>query len=123
MRTAATASPGGIFALMNTPRFFLCLGLCALLGRAASRAQPTTPRPTYRNLVMEGGGIRGIAYGGSLLELEQQGLLRGIERVGGTSAGAATSAPPVPTSPPSACRCSATKPRPPCAWPMPCASA
>ncbi|WP_188561230.1 patatin-like phospholipase family protein [Hymenobacter frigidus] len=73
---------------MNTPRFFLCLGLFALLSGTVSRAQPTTPRPTYRNLVMEGGGIRGIAYGGALLELEQQGLLRGIERVGGTSAGA-----------------------------------
>ncbi|WP_223847076.1 patatin-like phospholipase family protein [Hymenobacter montanus] len=37
---------------------------------------------------MEGGGIRGIAYGGALRELEQQGILQGIERVGGTSAGA-----------------------------------
>ena len=89
---------------MNTPQFFLCLGLCALLSSAASRAQPIIPRPTYRNLVMEGGGIRGIAYGGALLELEQQGLLRGIERVGGTSARAATSAPPAPTSPPSGCK-------------------
>ena len=47
------------------------------------------PAPTpYRNLVMEGGGIRGIAYGGALLELEQQGILASVERVGGTSAGA-----------------------------------
>ncbi|WP_319805295.1 patatin-like phospholipase family protein [Hymenobacter latericus] len=45
-------------------------------------------QPTYRNLVMEGGGIRGIAYGGALQELEHQGVLRSIERVGGTSAGA-----------------------------------
>jgi NTE family protein len=46
------------------------------------------PAPTYRNLVMEGGGIRGIAYGGALAELEKQGVLAGIVRVGGTSAGA-----------------------------------
>jgi NTE family protein len=37
---------------------------------------------------MEGGGIRGIAYGGALAELEKQGVLAGIRRVGGTSAGA-----------------------------------
>ncbi|OUJ76333.1 hypothetical protein BXP70_01370 [Hymenobacter crusticola] len=47
----------------------------------------SVPRP-YRNLVMEGGGIRGIAYGGALQELEKRGVLAGIQRVGGTSAGA-----------------------------------
>jgi NTE family protein len=52
-----------------------------------ARTQPITPSP-YRNLVMEGGGIRGIAYGGALQELEQRGVLRDIRRVGGTSAGA-----------------------------------
>ena len=45
------------------------------------------PSP-YRNLVLKGGGIRGIAYGGALQELEQRGVLVGIRRVGGTSAGA-----------------------------------
>ena len=58
-----------------------------LLGCPATQAQPATP-PRYRNLVMEGGGIRGIAYGGALLELEQRGVLAGLTRVGGTSAGA-----------------------------------
>ncbi|MDJ1484680.1 patatin-like phospholipase family protein [Cytophagaceae bacterium YF14B1] len=42
----------------------------------------------YRNLVMERGGIRGIAYSGAILELEQSGMLDSIIRVGGTSAGA-----------------------------------
>lgn len=42
----------------------------------------------YQNLVMEGGGIRGIAYGGALTELQKQNVLPGIKRVGGTSAGA-----------------------------------
>ena len=60
---------------------FTCLLLLAL----PARAQP--PRP-YRNLVLEGGGIRGIAYGGALQVLEQQGVLAHITRVGGTSAGA-----------------------------------
>jgi NTE family protein len=46
------------------------------------------PPPPYRNLIMKGGGIRGIAYGGALQELERQGVLAHIMRVGGTSAGA-----------------------------------
>ena len=66
---------------------FLLLSLLTLLGRhGRAQAQPTVS--PYRNLVMEGGGIRGIAYGGALQELEQRGVLAGIERVGGTSAGA-----------------------------------
>ncbi|MEZ4903037.1 MAG: patatin-like phospholipase family protein [Spirosomataceae bacterium] len=43
---------------------------------------------TYRNLVLEGGGIRGVAYCGAIQGLEERGLLRDIWRVGGTSAGA-----------------------------------
>ena len=77
---------------MNVRVVFLCFcfGLLLCGGAAPTRAQELAPvgGPRYRNLVMEGGGIRGIAYGGALLELEQQGVLRGIERVGGTSAGA-----------------------------------
>ena len=42
----------------------------------------------YRNLVMEGGGIKGIAYGGALKELEDRGVMKHITRVAGTSAGA-----------------------------------
>ncbi len=42
------------------------------------------------NLVFEGAGIRGIAYAGAIKELEQEGLLKGVKRVGGTSAGAVT---------------------------------
>jgi NTE family protein len=45
---------------------------------------------TYRNLVFEGGGVRGIAYAGALSALEQRGTLQKIERVGGTSVGAVT---------------------------------
>jgi len=42
----------------------------------------------YKNLVLEGGGIRGIAYGGALTELEERNILPGITRIAGTSAGA-----------------------------------
>ncbi len=42
----------------------------------------------YRNLVLEGGGVRGIAYMGALEVLDELGVLKRIERVAGTSAGA-----------------------------------
>ena len=44
----------------------------------------------YKNLVLEGGGIRGLAYPGALKVLEEKGVLKDIERVAGTSAGAIT---------------------------------
>ncbi|NLN60115.1 MAG: patatin-like phospholipase family protein [Deltaproteobacteria bacterium] len=42
----------------------------------------------FRNLVFEGGGMKGIAYVGAMQVLDQRGHLAGICRVGGTSAGA-----------------------------------
>lgn len=41
----------------------------------------------FRNLVFEGGGVKGIAYVGAMQELENEGILDNIKRVGGTSAG------------------------------------
>ncbi|MDP5120506.1 MAG: patatin-like phospholipase family protein [Spirosomaceae bacterium] len=57
-----------------------------LLFRFGANAQ--IQEKVYRNLVMEGGGIKGIAYGGALKELEQRGVMQNIIRVAGTSAGA-----------------------------------
>jgi NTE family protein len=42
----------------------------------------------FRNLVFEGGGVKGIAYVGAMQVLEQRAILKNIKRVGGTSAGA-----------------------------------
>ena len=42
----------------------------------------------FRNLVFEGGGVKGIAYVGATEVLEKKGILPSIARVGGTSAGA-----------------------------------
>lgn len=42
----------------------------------------------YKNLVLEGGGIRGLAYPGALQVLEQKRIINNIENVCGTSAGA-----------------------------------
>lgn len=44
--------------------------------------------PCYKNLVLEGGGVRGFAYAGAFQVLDSLHVLAGIERVGGTSAGA-----------------------------------
>ena len=41
----------------------------------------------FRNLVFEGGGVKGIAYVGAMNVLEKEGILKNIKRVGGTSAG------------------------------------
>ncbi len=46
--------------------------------------------PRFRNLVFKGGGVRGIAYLGALNYLYGHGMMRHIERVAGTSAGAIT---------------------------------
>jgi NTE family protein len=44
----------------------------------------------FRNLVFEGGGVKGIAYAGAIQVLEQDKILPNITRVAGTSAGAIT---------------------------------
>ena len=42
----------------------------------------------FKNLIFEGGGVKGIAYVGAMEVLESKGVLNNIKRVGGTSAGA-----------------------------------
>ena len=42
----------------------------------------------YKNLALEGGGVRGIAYAGVIKVLEEQSVLQKIEKVAGSSAGA-----------------------------------
>ncbi|HSP80936.1 MAG TPA: patatin-like phospholipase family protein, partial [Myxococcaceae bacterium] len=66
--------------------------LCAALHPAALTPLPEEACPASRdypftNLVFEGGGVKGVAYGGALEVLERQGILSRIERVAGTSAG------------------------------------
>ena len=67
----------GIFAHMKI-FLFLLLPICSF-------CQPLT---NYKNLALEGGGIRGIAYAGAFKVLEEKGILQNIENVAGSSAGA-----------------------------------
>ncbi len=46
----------------------------------------------FKNLVFEGGGVRGIAYAGAIKVLGEKAMLKSLDRVGGTSAGAITAA-------------------------------
>jgi NTE family protein len=41
----------------------------------------------YKNLVLEGGGVRGLAYAGVFSVLEEKGILQQLEKIGGSSAG------------------------------------
>lgn len=66
---------------MLSRTFILSLFLMCLISQAGI-AQ------TYTNLVMEGAGVRGIAYVGAIQYLEEKGLTDNLQRVGGTSAGA-----------------------------------
>jgi NTE family protein len=50
---------------------------------------PTHDYP-YKNLVFEGGGVKGVAYGGVFEVLEQRQITPQIQSVAGTSAGAIT---------------------------------
>lgn len=46
----------------------------------------------YKNLVMRGGGVRGIAYTGAIEALEEKNIMQGIGNVAGTSVGAIVAA-------------------------------
>jgi NTE family protein len=46
------------------------------------------PITHYKNLALEGGGIKGIAYAGAFKVLEEKGVLQNIENIAGSSAGA-----------------------------------
>ena len=53
-----------------------------------SKTTNSSPKYHFKNLVFEGGGVKGIAYVGALEKLDEEGILKDIERVAGTSAGA-----------------------------------
>jgi NTE family protein len=42
----------------------------------------------YKNLALEGGGVHGIAYAGAFKALEEKNIVKNIEKIAGTSAGA-----------------------------------
>lgn len=67
---------------------------CPTVGAPPLVAEPShCPPPRqypWKNLVFEGGGIKGLAYGGALEVLSDQKILPNITSVAGTSAGSIT---------------------------------
>lgn len=55
-------------------------------------AGPTRPTGDLTNLVLEGGGVKGMAYPGALQVLKANGVLPKIDKVAGTSAGSIAAA-------------------------------
>ena len=64
---------------------------CSLLLQEMKEPARTDDVPV-QNLAIKGGGPKGIAYIGALEVLEEKGLLNGVKRVSGASAGAITAA-------------------------------
>ena len=64
----------------------LLLPLLCFVVLTAAHAQHDTD--FVKNIVFEGAGVRGIAYCGAIGELEARSMMKHIEKVGGTSAGA-----------------------------------
>jgi NTE family protein len=62
-------------------RFITCYILLSLFDN-------TIQAQNHTNLVMEGAGIRGVAYAGAIRYLEETGKMQCVNKVGGTSAGA-----------------------------------
>lgn len=89
-----------VFALALAPLAAFSIGCrstrfaCPVVGNPVPVAAPSDCPPPrqypWKNLVFEGGGIKGIAYGGALEVLSDQKILPNITSVAGTSAGSIT---------------------------------
>jgi NTE family protein len=64
--------------------------LCAAPPTACVVPPPGAEAFPFQNLVLQGGGVKGIAYVGAFRQLQALGMLDRIQRVAGTSAGAIT---------------------------------
>ena len=80
IKTALTV-PGSRFLYFHCMKTILLLLILPVYSFAQSPV-------SYKNLVLEGGGIRGMAYAGVFHVLEEKGLLSKIDKVAGSSAGA-----------------------------------
>ena len=65
----------------------LLLLLLLSISGAISHTDIVCAAPPYKKLVLEGGGVKGIAYGGCIAALAEAGLLSEINGVAGSSAG------------------------------------
>jgi NTE family protein len=88
---AAAAGAAAVLALGCGHALPACPVVPATAAAPIPPPPPLCPAPRsypFRNVVLEGGGVKGIAYAGAFDVLAQQGILDEIEGVAGTSAGA-----------------------------------
>ena len=89
---AAAATTGCASMPVSCPAVakLVAQGVPASPAPAARLECPTPMKYPFTNVVFEGGGVKGIAYGGALEVLEEQAILPEVKHVAGTSAGAIT---------------------------------
>jgi NTE family protein len=73
-----------------SPLLFNTSSVDCAAGEEYAGGERRTAVAAYRNLVFKGGGVKGIAYLGALESAYSKGVMRTVERVAGTSAGAIT---------------------------------
>jgi NTE family protein len=76
--------------IKSKPNFFSKFLIWGLVGFLLSISSNLKAQDTIKNLIFEGAGIKGLAYAGTLSELQVRGKIQKLEKVGGTSAGAIT---------------------------------
>ena len=81
----------GLALVASYVLYYCCWNLSFLAGYNKLRGRPRDCAVTrYGGLILEGGGVKGVAYGGAAAALEAYGLLdrRHVTHFAGTSAGA-----------------------------------
>ncbi|KAK6194958.1 hypothetical protein SNE40_000482 [Patella caerulea] len=63
-----------------------------VVDRIAISSLPHNYKYDFENLVLEGGGSKGLAYCGAIKYLQEVGIMKNIKRIAGTSAGSMTAA-------------------------------
>lgn len=89
-----------LFAVLAITGCASTTGSCPVLTSATKSPSLPQPEPIeacprrvdypFRNLVLEGGGVKGIAYAGAFRALDEQGIFDKLGSIAGTSAGAIT---------------------------------
>lgn len=87
-RTVKQANPGDDCLLVDraTDRSI------SIIRHADGSVEVTMKRPTISDLILSGGGAKGVAYSGLVKTLEANGLMDNIRRISGSSAGAISAA-------------------------------
>ncbi len=90
LATTACASTTGSCPRLPPPATIQSFMPCGAPPPACVVPPPGPGAFPFQNLVLQGGGVKGVAYIGAFEQLQELGMLDRIHRVAGTSAGAIT---------------------------------